>query len=188
MQKPNGYDSVSAGGSGFQPIVPGGHYMVVMQVKERKNKNGGDMIVVAYEFDARDVQKGYFKNLYDIDTRLDKKWPVSGTNYINVLDKDGNCSKNFKSFCVCVENSNSMKIDWDAQDFCAQFKGKRIGGVFGRSEHEWDGKVSMRTELRYFVEYNRVADAKVPEDRLLKKTTNSTAPSPAPEEDDSVPF
>ena len=185
MQKPKGYDSVSVGGGGFQPINPGGHYMVILQVKEKQNNKGGDMLVVAFEFDGRDEQKGYFKRLFDTDPKIDKKWPNSGTNYINVLDQSGNCSKSFKSFCVCVESSNGIKIDWDAQDFCAQFKGKRIGGVFGKNEHNWNGKTTMRTELRYFVEYNRVADAKVPEPRMSKTATANTPPTPV---DEDAPF
>lgn len=189
MQKPNNYDSISVGG--FQPVVPGGHYMTVLRVVEQKNKNGGDMIVVAFDFDQKDAQPGYFKGLFDGDDKLNKKWPYQGTQYINVLTKTGDCTKSFKQFCYYIEKSNGFKIDWDSPDFCQQFRGRKIGGVFGKVEHEYNGKVTMRTELRWFCEYSKAADAKVPEDRMLNKAAASAAPAaPKPTDpfDDDVPF
>ena len=87
-----------------------------------------------------------------------------------------------------MEHSNSgFAINWDAKDFGAQFKGKMIGGVFGQVENEYNGKTSMRTQLRWFCNYKDAGSAKIPEARLLPTAKPAPAPAPAPEEDD-VPF
>ena len=190
MFKPKDYDNVKTADE-FEQVEVGGHYMTIMKLAEAKNKNGGDMIIVAFDFDQRDKQTGYFKTMFLDDVRPDKKWPFQGTQYINVLDnRTGNCSRNFKSFCTCVERSNpGFTIDWDAKDFGAQFKGKMIGGVFGKVEDEYNGKTSLRVRLRWFTDYKTVGNAKVPETRFLPTNTPApaSAPVPAPEDDD-LPF
>ena len=191
MFKPNNYDSTKVAGE-FEKINVGGHYMTIKKVAERQNKNGGDMIVVAFDFDMRDKQQDYFKTQFMDDVRPDKKWPYAGTQYINVLDAKGNCSKNFKTFCTCVENSNpGFTIDWDAKDFGKQFAGKMIGGVFGEVENEYNGKTSLRVQLRWFVNYKDAGNAKAPDVRLLPQTAPATAPAPAPApspEENDLPF
>ena len=190
MQKPKNYDNVSAGG--FTPIELGGHKMVIKQVSERKNKNGGDMIVVAFDFDVNDKQAGYFKQLFLDDVRPDKKWPINGTAYINVLNtQNGDCSKNFKSFCTCVENSNKgFNINWDAKDFGLQFKGLAIGGVFGEVENAYNGKITTRHQLRWFCNYDDAGTAKVPATKFLNTTAATNAPKPSTpvDDDEDVPF
>lgn len=191
MIKPNNYDNVKASGE-FEKIIVGGHYMTIKKVAERKNKNNGDMIVVAFDFDMRDKQEGYFKKQFLDDVRPDKVWPYAGTQYINVIDvKSGDCSRAFKTFCTCVEKSNpGFAINWEADDFGKQFTGKSIGGVFGEVENEYNGKTSMRVQLRWFCTYKDAANAKVPEARLLQTNTHtSSAPAPNPADDDEdVPF
>jgi hypothetical protein len=84
MIKPNNYDNVKASGE-FEQVNAGGHYMTILKVAERKNKNGGDMIVVAFDFDMRDKQEGFFKKMFLDDVRPDKAWPYQGTQYIKKL-------------------------------------------------------------------------------------------------------
>ena len=190
MIKPNNYDAIKTSDE-FEKIQAGGHYMEIKKLVERKNKNGGDMIVVAFDFDMRDKQDGYFSRQFLDDVRPDKKWPYAGTQYINVVDtKTGDCSRGFKSFCTCVEHSNpGFTIDWEAKDFGKQFAGKKIGGVFGAVENEYNGKVTMRTQLRWFCNYKDAAGAKVPEPRLLlNEQPTVTAPAPAPVTDEDLPF
>ena len=189
MLKPKNYDNVSAGN--FTPIELGGHRMMIKTVGERTNKSGGDMIVVVFDFDKTDKQPEYFKKAFMDDVRPDKKWPNSGTNYINVLDmKTGDCSRNFKAFCTCVENSNpGFKINWDAKDFGVQFKGLKIGGVFGRVENEYNGKTTLQHKLRWFCDYGKADSQKTPQDRFLTtNTTNSSQPTTNVPDEDDVPF
>lgn len=191
MQMPNNYENTKASGD-FTPVELGGHHMIIKQVSERKNKNGGDMVVVLFDFAPNDKQAGYFSESFRDDVRPDKKWPHTGTSYINVNDQTGQCSRSFKSFITSCENSNKFKVAW-GDNFCAQFKGKRIGGVFGEVENEYNGKTSMRHELRWFCEDSKSDGAKVPKPKYLEKRTTPQAEKESfmnvPDtEEDSIPF
>lgn len=191
MKKPVNFDE-TRGATEFTPIEVGGHTMMIVGVQERKNRNGGDMVVVAVDTDKSDKQPQYFLDMFNSDDREDKKWPYQGTMYINVEDSQGKCSRSFKSFCESVERSNNgFKISWEA-DFGTQFKGKKIGGVYGLVENEFNGKVTMRPQLRWFCQYEKAADAKVPEAKYLKTPANVSGPAPIPVSnsvyDEDVPF
>jgi hypothetical protein len=176
MNKPSGYDDVQVGG-GFTPVDLGGHYCQIKQVAERKSSTGKDMIVVVFDFVKPDAQEGYFMEQFKNDVREDKKWPFAGSKYIMVNDyqEPSKTSRQFKSFCTCVENSNSYQIQWGGSDWAAQFKGKKIGAVYGEEEHEYDGKVSKRRLVRYFCSLDAVKDAKIPEAKLLKNVSRPAA-------------
>lgn len=166
MQKPNNYDGVQASGD-FIPVRLGGHHLVIKQVQEQQTKTGKDMIVVLFDMASGDDQAEYFMKEFQADIRPDKKWPRNGRQYIVVTDSNGDCSKSFKTFISCIEKSNNgFKTEW-GDNFCNQFKGKRIGGVFGEVENEYNGKVSMRHELRWFCDDNKAADANVPAAKYL---------------------
>ena len=147
MQKPNNYDNTQASGS-FTPIETGGHHLIIKQVQEAKSKKGKDMVVVIFDTAPGDRQPSYFSKLFAEDIRPEKKWPRNGRQYIVVEDDEGNCSKSFKSFINSVEKSNSGFTTQWGDKFAAQFKGKRIGGVFGEVENEYNGKVSMRKQTQ----------------------------------------
>ena len=176
MNKPSGYDDVQVGG-GFTPVDLGGHYCQIKQVAERKSSTGKDMIVVVFDFVKPDAQEGYFMEQFKNDVREDKKWPFAGSKYIMVNDYQdpSKTSRQFKSFCTCVENSNSYQIQWGGADWAAQFKGKKIGAVYGEEEHEYDGKISKRRLVRYFCSLDAVKDAKIPEAKLLKNVNRPAA-------------
>lgn len=168
MQKPNNYDEVKASGS-YTPPAVGGHKMIIKQVVETKTKETNkDMIVVLFDFDKNDVQPGFFNNEFKNDIRPEKKWPFAGTKYIVCEDQDGNCSKKLKTFITCFEKSNNCEAVW-GEKFAGQFKNKKIGGVFGQVENEYNGKRSMRSELRWFCEIGNVDGATVPDPVYIDK-------------------
>lgn len=193
MQKPKNYDNTQVSGD-FTPINVGGHHLIIKKVEESKTKTDKDMIIVAFDTAPGDSQPKYFSDLFANDIRPDKKWPRSGRQYIVVLDNDGNTSRSFKSFITCVEKSNSgFKTEW-GDAFAAQFKGKRIGGVFGIVENEYQGKVTKRSELRWFCEDSKADNAKVPDPKLLPNS-NVTVTAPSSDgfmnitgDDEEVPF
>ena len=88
-------------------------------------------------------------------------------------DKDGNCSKSFKSFITAFENSNNCGAIW-GDKFAAQFKNKKIGGVFGEVENEYNGKVTMRHELRWFCSDDKVDGAAIPAAKRLSGNSSDT--------------
>ena len=192
MQKPEGYDEVQVGGD-FTPVELGGHHMVIKAVKEQKSKTGKPMIVVAFDFGKNDKQAKYFSEAFDNDIRPDKKWPANGTNYIMTMDYQDptKTSKKFKSFITSFEHSNNVTAIW-GDKFCDQLKNKKIGGVFGIVEEEYNGKVSKRHKLRWFCDDNKVDSAPIPEEKLLNTSSGATSSEEfmnVPEgSDEEIPF
>ena len=166
MQKPNNYDSTSASGE-FTPVTPGGHHLIVKKVEESQTKTGKDMIIVAFDMAAGDSQPNYVSKLFADDIRPDKKWPRVGRQYITVTDDSGNTSRSFKTFITCVEKSNSGFVTQWGDAFAQQFKNKRIGGVFGMVENEYNGKITNRCELRWFCADDKADSANVPTPKTL---------------------
>lgn len=176
MQKPKNFDNVQATGD-FTPINVGGHHLIIKKVEESKTSTGKNMVIVAFDTAPGDSQPNYFSQQFAADIRPDKKWPRSGRQYIVVEDNNQECTKNFKSFITSVESSNNgFQTQW-GDTFASQFRDKRIGGVFGMVESEYNGKVSMRTELRWFCADSKVEGAKVPDPKLLPNN-NVTSNSP----------
>lgn len=189
MNKPSNYEATKVGGD-FTPVALGGHHMQIKQVEETKSSTGKPMIKVMFDFAKNDEQAGYMMTEYKNDIRPDKKWPHVGTAYILTEDGDGNCSRKFKSFITSFEKSNGCEAVW-GDKFAAQFKNKLIGGVFGEVENEYNGKVSMRHELRWFCADDKVESAGVPDPRYLNgsRTTTEKPDVNVPEDiDDENPF
>ena len=172
MVKPNNYENTKVGGD-FTPIIPGGHHLIIKNVEETTSKGGKAMLKVSFDFAKNDSQPEYMMNEFKNDIRPDKKWPHVGTAYILTEDNDGNCSKKFKGFITSFERSNNCEAVW-GEKFAAQFKNKKIGGVFGKVENEYNGKVTMRTELRWFCEDGRADSADVPADKHLNNSGSSS--------------
>lgn len=193
MNKPQDYDDIQVMGD-FTPVELGGHHLIIKGVREQTSSNGDPMIVVAFDFAKNDRQPGYFSDLFEKDLRPDKKWPNNGTQYILTADyNDKNkTSRNFKAFITSVEKSNNMIAEW-GDNFCKQFNGKKVGGVFGIVEEQYNGKVSKKHKLRWFCEDSNADNANVPEPKLLNGSTRSMANNdgfmnPPAGEAEEIPF
>ena len=175
MNKPNNFDNISTGD--FTPVTPGGHHLIIKQVREQKSRTGKDMLVIAVDMAQNDVQPLYFSKLFEEDIRPEKKWPNAGTIYVVTTDNAGQCTRNFKTFITSFEKSNNVRVDWcDGAKFVNQFAGKKIGGVYGRVEEEYNGERKTRCLLRWFCEDARAEGVNVPADKLLDQ---GAAPVPA---------
>lgn len=172
MQKPNSYDEVKMGD--FTPVELGGHHAIIKDVKEQKSSTGKDMIVVAIDFAKNDKQANYFMESFENDIRPDKKWPFQAIQYIVVEGVDGKTTRNFKSFITAYEESNGCEAVW-GESFCRQFKGKKIGVVYGNVEEEYNGEVKTRRRIRYFCKDAAVDTAKIPDDKLLSAGSKPVA-------------
>lgn len=177
MQKPTGYEEAQTMGE-YIPVELGGHYATVLQVTETQSSTGKDMIVVLFDFDKTDKQPGYFRKQFDGDDRDGKKWPYAGSMYVMVRDyqDESKTSRNFKTFCTCVEKSNNYTVTWGGNDWAKQFKGKKIGVVYGEVESEYNGEIRMRRNPRWFCGWDKVADASVP----IPKYINGSGPAVQP--------
>ena len=167
--------------------------MIIKGVREEKSKAGDDMVVVAFDFAKNDKQPGYFTESFEKDIRPDKKWPSNGTSWILTMDSQDKTkvSKSFKSFVTAFERSNGVECEW-GNKFCDQFKGKKIGGVFGLVEEEYNGKVSKKHKLRWFCEDAKADTQNIPREKLLpghSASTDSIANNiPANATDEEIPF
>ena len=201
MNKPSGYDEARTSGE-FTPVELGGHYAVIKQVSETQSSTGKDMVVVLFDFSDQDKQNGYFLRAFNDDTRDPKKWPFAGSKYILVADYNDpkKTSRNFKTFCTCVEKSNDYTIQWGGKNWAQQFKGKKIGVVFGEEESEFDGRISMRRVPKWFCRWDAVKDAETPKPKYINGVgpAQPKASAPATDEngfvsipegaDDEIPF
>ena len=172
MQKPNNYENTQTGD--FTPVKLGGHFAVIKNVSERETNNGDPMIVVSIDFDKKDEQEGYFTEMFKKDVRADKKYPNQAVNYITTEYQNA-CTKAFKSFMKAFCDSNKIdesKIKWGA-DFATQFKNKKIGVVFGEVEELYNGEVKTRHKIRWFCDYNKANEQKVPDAKLLSAEEQS---------------
>lgn len=172
MQKPKGYDEAQVTGE-RERIELGGHYCTIKQVSERASSTGKPMVVVLFDFCAPDKQEGFFMKAFKNDIREDKKWPFQGTKYIMVQDYNdpSKTSRAFKTFCSCVEKSNSYEVRWDIADWGKQFVGKKIGAVYGDEEQEYNGKTFMREVMKWFCNLEAVETANIPETKYLPTET-----------------
>lgn len=172
MKKPTGYDELQVT---FTPVELGGHHAIIKNVREMQSRTGKAMIVVSIEFAQNDKQPNYFMHSFDNDIRADKKWPFQGTQYILSEGNDGKVSRSFKQFIEAFEESNNLEATW-GDAFCNQFKGRKIGVVFGNVEEEYNGEVKKRRRIRWFCNDSAVDNARIPEDKLLPTSSRQPAP------------
>ena len=184
MKKPNGFDAAQ-GLTDFVPLTLGGHVCKIMSVEEKKTSTGKDMLVVSLDI-AEGEQKGYYTEQYKNDKRDPKKWGC--IVYVVVEDKGGNTSRAFKQFIEAFEVSNKVTTSW-GENFEAQFKGKLIGGVFGREQYQNNnGELKFITKCRWFDTIDKVRKGiDAPKDKLLNGQVQSDS-QVNQEEDDDLPF
>lgn len=165
MNKPNNYETTQAVGD-FTPLKLGGHICRIMQVEEKQSRTGLTMLVISLDI-AEGDQKDYFANQYKSDTRENKKW---GCVVYSVVDESTDYgTKNLKTFITCVENSNNgFKVQW-GDKFATCFKGKLIGGVFGKEQYlNQNNEEKWATKCRFFRSVDSIkVGFDVPEDKYI---------------------
>lgn len=160
--------------------LPRGGYVCVIKGAKIQENDYGQSIKIAFDITEGEY-KGFYQGKFDANTNEDKKWP--GTFLLNVpkddgSEQDGWTKRKFRTFTDALEDSNSnYHFDWDE----TKFKGKLIGFVF--NYREWkapDGRVvlSANPAKSVSVEKIRKGNFKVPEDKLLKSGSRSTAAKP----------
>lgn len=168
MEMPKNYEAVQAYGE-YTPLTLGGHIMKIVKVEEKKSRNGNDMIEIYLDTDKSDKQPQYFKQLYDNDTRPEKKWRCIVYQLVHDT-QTGTANAGFKTFITAVEksNSSSFKVLW-GDKFCECFKGKLVGGVFGREQYiNNKGNVVFATKCFFFRSVAAINEGvEVPADKLL---------------------
>lgn len=187
MNMPNSYKDTKASGE-YTPITCGGHYLVIKKVFEKngegqpiKDKHGNPMIIVCFDMADNDSQPKYATNLFLSDRERYKKFPFWDNSCVQYIttESDGKCTRQFKTFTTCFAHSNGIEDDaivW-GDGFCDQFTGKKIGGVFGEVENEYQGKRYMKHTLRWFCSIDKVDSATVPDAKRIDGSNSAGATS-----------
>lgn len=163
MNKPANYDNISLH---RDPIKLGGHIAVIKKVVETTSRSGKGQVVIYIDFDIQDEQHGYFKAVYDADTRNDKKWPNDGTLYITNSDQNI-FDRNIKAFVTAYEDSNEVSAVWGNQ-WAAQFTNKKIGVVYGEEESEWRDELRTNRKIRFWCDAHKALDQEIPKKKYYK--------------------
>lgn len=184
MKKPQNYDNTQTFG-GYTPLEVGGHLCVIKKVEEAtSNKTGNPMIRIYLDTTNEDKQPHYYTDKWNSDNRENKKWGC--IVYQMVLDKDGNCSKGFKTFVEAVKESNNGFNEnclWGNEPIDKFLKGKLVGGVFGREQFDFldnygQEKTGFAVKCQGFRTIKDVKEGKVeaPKDKLLATNNNNVDP------------
>lgn len=176
MQKPNNYEEVQAAGD-YTPLELGGHILVIKQVEETKSSTGKDMLKIFLDTDKSDSQPNYYSEQFKNDIRPEKRWGCIA--YQLVLDNEGSTNRGLKTFITSVEKSNpGFSTPW-GDKFAESFKGKLVGGIFGREQYlNNSGELKMSTKCFFFRSVDVIrAGVNIPEDRLLPMGTSAPSQS-----------
>ena len=183
MKKINNFDEIQES-TGFRRLPPGGYICAIYHVEDVPNKE-----YLKVDFDiVKGDEKGYFKKLYDSDTRKDKQWPNAGTTYRSYKD---NALPMFKGFITAIEKSNkNFKWAWDE----SKLEKKYFGAVIGEEEYQnQKGAVKIRNHVVGIrsVEAIESGDFDIPELKKLDassvtKQTNDNVVNPFADEDPPV--
>lgn len=137
MNRPNDWDQVKEYGD-YTPLETGGHYLTIIGVEETTSRNGKPMLKIAIDTAPNDSQPRYFSDVFESDTRPEKKWPANGVVYIlteDTFDGKTSTSRRLKTFITAIEKSNpGFVIPW-GDGFARGLKGCLVGGNFGREEY-----------------------------------------------------
>ena len=157
------FDKIEAKGmDDFRSLPIGAYECVIMDARVNHNEQSGkDTFKVSVDIASGEF-KDYFRNMYENDTRIDRKW---NNNAVKYLSYTGDNVAYFKGFITTVENSNAnYKWDWDE----TKLKGKKIGLVLGQEEYiSQDGTTKLATKLREFRSIGKIDNIKIPKVKLL---------------------
>lgn len=186
MIKPSNYDSVNLGS---QRLPAGGYICTIMDVKEDKSKSGKNMIIISLDIAEGDYKDHYKKQF------LAKNDKAARWGCIVYAVAEGEYIQNFVAFCKYSEESNNFNIAWGS-NFCNQFKGKKIGCVFGEEEFNGQNGIAVSTRPRYFLPISDIREGKftIPKKKTLDNNNNSMQRAESSgfiemdSDDDDLPF
>lgn len=169
LAKPKNYDEVEVQNFDYEKLDLGGHKGIIIKAEEYTSPVSGKTSLKVYVDTASDdKQPNYFKNQYDNDTRIDRRWSNGAIKYVP-LGEDENQVRMLKAFITAYENSNNCEFDW-SKDW-TQLTGKKIGLVFAPEEYQkQDGNIGLAHKLRDFRSIDKVDNVKIPKVKLLDNT------------------
>lgn len=196
MEMPKNYDNTEVIGD-FEKLEAGGYICKVINAKEEQSRNGKRMLVIAFDI-AEGEHSGIYTRRYEelkkgnTDPNRIVKYPNNGVYRVMIEDKDGNCSKFFKTFITSIEKSNEG-YSFKAHKYAEKsLKDNLFGGIFGEEEFEKnDGTVGTVTRLQWVRTTDTIKEGRftVPEVKKLPTKGEAFEGFGANiEADDNLPF
>lgn len=172
-KKPKDYDNVRIGEARILPA--GGYICKIKRAEETESRAGRPMIKIAFDIDEGEFA-GYFSEQFQNKKAMaedpsDVRWPFNGTKWILLYDNEGATNRDFKSFCTALIDSGTevwKKVGKDDVLDTAAFKDARLGIIFRREEHDYNGRF-WRTVPWGFRSVKAIEDGafNVPDDKPL---------------------
>lgn len=155
MEKIENWDNIEAKEIGeFKKVSLGGHELIILDAEIYTSPSGNDVVKIKYDIAEAGEFKNFYKNQYESDTRVDKKW--KGFFYQSLGEKS---LAMFKGVVTAIENSNNNYTwNWDETTLI----GKKVGGVFGITEYTYNGKVTNPVKCLRFTSIDKIKDASIP--------------------------
>lgn len=174
----------------YMALPKGAYVLKILDVKEVENKNKtGSYLKIAFDI-AEGEYKGFYKNIFDHDTREDKKWNNDGCIYMTCPTDESEqfVIDNFNKFVTAVEDSNK-DYHWDWKE--SSLKNKLVGAKFCIEQSEYDGKIYSHTKAKWFVAAQKIRDGKygqLPNDKLITASDPNNFINVPESVDEECPF
>lgn len=157
-------------------VLPKGAYVIkLLNIKEEENKEGkGSHLKIAFDI-AEGEYSGFYKRLFESDSREDKKWNNDAMIYMAAPQDDSPQWQidNFNKFMTAVEDSNEgYHWNWDE----STLKNKLVGAKFCNEQSEYDGRIYDHSKAKWFISAQKVRDGKfgkLPNDKLINNRDSS---------------
>ena len=158
MKKIENWNEIEAKGmDDFTPFPAGVYECVIVNACENFNKDSGKTTLKVMVDIASGEYKGYFKEMYDKNTNVDRRWNNNSTKYLSLEEQN---LSYLKGFITSVENSNpGYTWDWDE----TKLSGKKICCVYQWEQYQTqDGKIGVSAKLNKFRSLDKMKDIKEP--------------------------
>ena len=111
MEPIYGWDNIEEAGT-YKKIELGGHICIIKGARIEKNKSGGQMMVIAYDFAPNDKQPDYFQDMLKSDQKRNPQAKWRGVIYQNFNTEQSN--PYFKRLINRIVESNpGYQWDWN---------------------------------------------------------------------------
>ena len=191
IMKPSDYETAASYDTDAFGVPAGGYVCEIKNLEYITTKTGKPQMKASLDI-AEGEYAGYFLRRYKAAQANGKaKWQCAYTTFVET--PDGGTNPYYKGFISATQKSNpDFIINWAGEP--AQFRGKKIGMVFGEEEFIGnDGRkhVSVKPVACRNAEAIRNGDFRVPARKTLddasgvSDTSDTFTPVPA---DDDLPF
>lgn len=158
MKKIENWSEIEAKGmDDFTPFPAGVYECIIVNACENFNKDSGKTTLKVMVDIASGEYKGYFKEMYDKNTNVDRRWNNNSTKYLSLEEQN---LSYLKGFITSVENSNpGYTWDWDE----TKLHDKKICCVYQWEQYQTqDGKIGISAKLNKFRSLDKMKDIKEP--------------------------